>query len=71
MTWRAQYHQNDAWHDMHFNSLTVQEGPGGVINGQGTDEVGQFTFQGSFSHNTPECRITKQYLGKHAIYYLG
>lgn len=71
MSWAAQYEQNGTWHDMHFEQLNVQAQPGGIIQGKGKDEVGEFTFEGSFSPNNPECRIHKQYLGQHAIYYQG
>ena len=56
---------------MKFTKLTVDTKPGGLIDGSGTDEVGEFTFKGSFSPNEPVCRIFKQYIGQHAIYYQG
>ena len=71
MTWRAQYEQFGTWHDMTFSSINVQANPGGIIDGRGKDEVGEFTFQGSFSPNDPKCRIHKHYNGQHSIYYQG
>lgn len=71
MSWKAQYEQFDAWHDMNFLSLEVNENPGGIVKGHGSDEVGEFTFEGSFSQADPVVRILKQYKGKHAIYYEG
>lgn len=56
---------------MQFTALQVDTRPGGLIKGHGTDTVGPFTFEGSFSPAEPICRIHKQYLGKHAIYYQG
>lgn len=71
MSWKAQYEQNGTWHDMNFNSINVLEQPNGQINASGTDEVGQFTFQGHFNNADSGCKIVKQYLGQHAIYYEG
>ena len=71
MSWRAQYEQYGKWHDMTFSSINVELTPGGLIMGKGSDEVGQFTFQGSLHMKEPKCGIHKQYLGKHAIYYQG
>lgn len=56
---------------MKFDKLVVDAKPSGLIEGSGTDEVGAFTFNGSFSPNEPVCRIFKQYIGQHAIYYQG
>lgn len=71
MSWKAQYEQNGTWHDMNFTTINVDARPGGLIKAEGQDEVGPFIFEGSFSPNNPECRIHKQYTGKHAIYYQG
>jgi hypothetical protein len=56
---------------MNFTALSVDPQPNGLVKGHGTDEVGEFTFEGSFSPNEPVCRIVKQYIGKHAVYYQG
>ena len=56
---------------MLFNFMTVDARPGGLIEGKGEDEVGAFEFKGSFSPNSPDCRIHKQYIGKHQIFYQG
>jgi len=37
MSWKAQYNQNNTWHDMHFDNLNVQTTPGGLIQGGGND----------------------------------
>lgn len=71
MSWIAQYEQYGTWHDMKFTQINVDARPGGLIKASGTDEVGDFVFEGSFSPNNPECRIHKQYVGKHSIYYQG
>jgi hypothetical protein len=36
---------------MKFDKLTVDTQASGLIEGSGTDEVGAFTFKGSFSPN--------------------
>ncbi len=56
---------------MTFNNIQVAEQPGGQIYASGTDEVGPFTFQGHFSQNDTSVAITKQYTGKHTIFYQG
>ena len=71
MSWRAQYNQHGTWHDMQFDSINVQEQPGGHVTAHGTDEVGEFTFQGTFSSKDTTVRLFKQYKGQHAIYYEG
>ena len=71
MPWQAFYYQCEQAHPMKFTELNVDPRPSGLIKGHGSDEVGQFTFEGSFSPNEPVCRIFKQYIGQHAIYYQG
>ena len=68
MTWLAQYEQFGTWHDMKFSNINVSTQPGGLIQGQGQDEPGPFTFEGSFSPNAPTCRILKKY-PTYNIYY--
>ena len=41
------------------------------MQGHGSDEVDEFTFEGSFSQSDPTVRILKQYKEKHCIYYQG
>ena len=43
----------------------------GAITGQGVDMVGRFTFSGDYEVNTGKLTMTKQYLGKHRVYYEG
>lgn len=43
----------------------------GAVRGQGYDIVGAFVFRGSYGPDTGEIRMTKQYLGKHAVEYDG
>jgi hypothetical protein len=56
---------------MAFTNFIVNAGPGGLISGSGSDTVGTFDIDGSFSVSEPICRFTKQYRGMHAIYYQG
>src|SRR5439155_9586152 len=41
------------------------------IRGGGDDWVGAFTVEGEYNSVSGECRWTKQYVGKHAVSYVG
>lgn len=56
---------------MNFGSINIAEEPNGQIYASGTDEVGEFTFQGNFNVADSGCKIVKSYLGQHSIYYEG
>lgn len=71
MSWTAEYNQCGGWHPMLFTSLEVQLIPGGVIKGEGADQIGAFTYEGQCSHTENKCYITKQYTGQHAVFYEG
>src|SRR5262249_17501060 len=43
----------------------------GVITGEGRDMVGRFVFSGNYDESTGAVRMVKQYLGKHAVLYVG
>lgn len=43
----------------------------GDISGGGTDVVGRFTFSGAYDTHTGRVMMVKQYLGKHAVRYVG
>jgi len=43
----------------------------GVLEAQGSDRVGAFTFSGSYDRADGKCRWTKQYLGRHQVTYSG
>lgn len=45
--------------------------PHGEVTGRGTDMVGVFFFRGEYNAATGEVRMTKQYVGKHAVLYAG
>ena len=43
----------------------------GVISGEGADGIGLFVISGSSSTGSGECSWIKQYVGRHAVDYLG
>jgi hypothetical protein len=43
----------------------------GTVTGSGRDVVGRFTFSGEYNETTGEVRLVKQYIGKHAVLYIG
>jgi hypothetical protein len=69
--WKGYYVQCATEHPMEFTNLQIDANPGGSVKGSGSDTVGTFDIDGSFSHSEPVCRFVKQYRGKHAIYYQG
>jgi hypothetical protein len=71
MMWKVEYEQYGEWHPMEFQKLRVDPHPAGLILGEGKDSVGRFSFKGTFNFKKPECRIVKEYLGKHLIHYFG
>ena len=45
--------------------------PDGTVRGRGVDMVGLFIFAGEYDARTGDVRMTKQYLGRHAVEYAG
>ena len=43
----------------------------GRVTGEGRDVVGRFTFSGEYDEATGAVRLVKQYVGKHAVLYVG
>ena len=43
----------------------------GRVTGAGRDVVGRFTFRGEYDAATGAVHLVKQYLGKHAVLYVG
>lgn len=43
----------------------------GRVSGAGRDMVGRFTFSGEYDEATGAVRMVKQYLGRHAVLYVG
>ena len=50
---------------MIFTDLTIND----VIQGKGSDEVGEFLIQGTLDGQN--IKFVKQYIGKHRIFYRG
>lgn len=71
MSWKGYYEQYGQKHPMNFSNFHANPSPGGLIQGTGTDEVGEFTFNGSFNQNATMVRFSKAYKGAHTIYYQG
>ncbi len=43
----------------------------GRLNGEGTDDIGQFIIRGRYDSGTRECYWTKTYIGSHDVFYRG
>src|SRR5262245_37593685 len=43
----------------------------GILSGEGRDWVGKYTVHGRYDITDGRCHWTKQYLGKHHVYYEG
>ena len=56
--------------DRHRMDLTLNF-KNGVINGDGTDDVGRFHIRGRYETGTRECHWTKTYIGAHDVFYRG
>jgi hypothetical protein len=41
------------------------------ITGKGKDIIGRFTFAGTYDEKSGRVRMIKQYLGRHAVLYIG
>lgn len=50
--------------ELHFD-------PQGTVSGRGTDVGGLFTFRGGYDPVSGEVHLIKQYVGKHAVEYVG
>lgn len=56
--------------DRHRMELQLQFS-GGVVVGEGADDIGPFLVQGRYDEAAGECHWTKRYLGAHEVYYRG
>ncbi len=43
----------------------------GVLQGEGTDDVGRFLIRGKYDGGSLECHWTKTYIGAHDVFYRG
>ncbi|HKR32490.1 MAG TPA: hypothetical protein VJT08_18550 [Terriglobales bacterium] len=66
--WRGfySYGQGDR-HDMQLDLLFS----GGILAGDGVDDVGSFVMHGSYDPLSGACRWTKTYIGSHDVEYSG
>lgn len=44
---------------------------GGIMSGEGNDDVGAFVIKGRYDTATRECYWTKTYVGAHDVFYRG
>ncbi|CAF1286552.1 unnamed protein product [Rotaria sordida] len=58
--WSFRYYQYDKWHGPYRVLLTFDRSLG-KVTGQGTDDVGSFTFDGIFSSENFRLALTQQY----------
>jgi hypothetical protein len=42
-----------------------------TIEGEGMDEVGKFSWKGTYDTQAMTCQLTKYYHGQHSVYYNG
>jgi hypothetical protein len=43
----------------------------GRMTGEGNDDIGPFIIEGKYDAATNECHWTKQYVGRHSVFYRG
>lgn len=64
--WTGYFVQAGKHHmDLHLNFRQ------GVLTGEGRDRVGEFTLKGRYQLENGKCHWTKQYVGKHDVFYQG
>jgi hypothetical protein len=68
--WRGYYFYPGS-SQRHWMRLWLTFQPPDVLQGEGHDYVGAFTFLGCFERQTGACRWTKHYVGKHDVQYAG
>jgi len=61
------YTADGARHSMSLH-LTFKEG---VVSGSGDDDVGRFTIKGRYDAQSHDIHWTKQYVGRHSVFYAG
>lgn len=66
-TWKGWWEQRGLGRQPMHN-LVLNVAPDGTVSGGGDDCIGPFTFSGNLA---PDVRLVKQYLGQHAVLYLG
>ncbi|UJR12757.1 hypothetical protein I4U23_016931 [Adineta vaga] len=58
--WSSRYHQYNQWHGPHQLSLTFNSSTL-AVDGQGTDDIGEYTVDGTYSYETNRLALTKVY----------
>jgi hypothetical protein len=66
--WRG-FWQQKGWGQQLMHDLQLRF-EGGVIEGEGRDIIGPFTFRGKYD-NRGSVTLVKQYLGRHSVLYRG
>jgi len=67
----AGYWEQDGFGRQEMAEFELHFRPDGLIRGHGRDIAGRFTFAGEFSTTSGQVTLTKQYLGKHKVEYVG
>jgi hypothetical protein len=58
-------------HARRFMMDLILEFRGGVMSGEGSDGIGPFVIDGTYSESSLECSWVKTYVGKHSVFYTG
>jgi hypothetical protein len=67
--WRG-FWQQEGWGQQAMQDFELHFADG-LVRGHGYDVVGRFTFAGEYETDTGHITLTKQYLGKHSVEYIG
>jgi hypothetical protein len=66
--WRG-YWEQEVWGRQPMGPLLLRFHDG-VIDGEGRDIIGRFTFEGEYDEQG-RIRLVKQYVGRHQVFYQG
>ena len=65
------YYTYWTFHSFHRMQLRLTFSLNGLIDGDGVDDIQQFTIRGEFEPATRQARWTKAYIGMHSVEYEG
>jgi hypothetical protein len=65
------YYTYSSFHSLHRMQLQLTFSLNGLIDGDGIDDIHQFTIRGEFEPATRQARWTKAYIGMHRVEYEG
>ncbi len=68
--WKG-YWKQDYYGTQEMEQFQLHFRPDGTVTGEGTDIVGAFVFRGTHDPQSGAIAMTKQYLGKHTVEYVG